>query len=270
MAWSVIIEHGPSRLHPMLRSLAILAISLSACNAGLAQSNDDEIRLRATVQAIVPLTSFSGTITPVAGDPKFALTVRIESAVPAVDSLAEGAVVAFAIHSPSLLFAGEPTKGKTYDFSLLRKIENGKGSFVGLRVVKPQSPVTFCDLVRNPEKYNGEEITVRATYRYGVEWSQLYCLDCADKGKAWLQIPVDLDDASQRSLRKLPKGAGIVNLTVQGVFSSGGSFGHENGHRFQIVANRISDVAVIQKGAKPPAVEEKHEKQRACGGSNSK
>jgi hypothetical protein len=138
----------------MFRSLAILAISLAACNAGLAQSNDDEIRLRATVQAIAPLTGFSGTITPVASDPKFALTVRIESAVPAVHNLAEGAVVTFAIHSPSLLFGGEPTKGKTYDFSLLRKIENGKVSFVVLRVVKPQSPFPDWEYVRRiPQSY---------------------------------------------------------------------------------------------------------------------
>jgi hypothetical protein len=60
-----------------------------------------------------------------------------------------------------------------------------------------------------------------------------------------LQISIDVDDASQRSLRKLPKGAGIVNLTVQ-VFSSGcGNFGYESGYRYQIVADRISDVAVI-------------------------
>ena len=77
-------------------------------------------------------------------------------------------------------------------------------SFLGLRVVNPQSPLTFCDLVRNPEKYNGEEITVRATYRYGFEWSQLYCLDCAKKGKAWLDTGF-LDDASARSLKRAPK-----------------------------------------------------------------
>ena len=136
--------------------------------------------------------------------------------------------------------------------------------------VHSQARVTFCDLLRNPQKYNGEQVRVRVTYRYGFEWSQLYCLDCADKGKAWLQIPVDLDGASRRSLRKLPKGAGIVNLTVQGVFFSGGNFGHENGYRYQIVANTISDVAVIQPGMKPAAVEEKHEKQWACGGTDPK
>ena len=120
----------------MLRSLAILAVSLSACNACLAQSTNDEIHLRATVQAVVPLTSFSGKVTPVDVDPRFALVVRIESAVPAVANFTEGAVVTLAIHSPSLLFAGEPKKGKTYDFLLGRKIENGKVSFFGLRVRK--------------------------------------------------------------------------------------------------------------------------------------
>jgi hypothetical protein len=131
---SIIIEHGPSPHRVMLRSLAILAISLSACNAGLAQSTNDEIHLRATVQAVVPLTNFSGRITPVDVDPRFALTVRIESVVPAVANFTEGAVVTLAIHSPSLLFAGESTTGKTYDFSLRRKIENGKVSFFGLRI----------------------------------------------------------------------------------------------------------------------------------------
>jgi len=120
----------------MLRFLAILAMSLSACAVGQAQSANDEIRLRATVQAVVPLTNFSGGITLVGVDPRFALTVRIESTVPAVADFTEGAVVTFAIHSPSLLFAGEPTKGKTYDFSLRRKIENGRARFFGLRVRK--------------------------------------------------------------------------------------------------------------------------------------
>jgi len=61
---SVIIKHGPSPHRAMLRSLAILAISLSACYVGPAQSNNDDLRLRATVQAAVPLTRFSGTMIP--------------------------------------------------------------------------------------------------------------------------------------------------------------------------------------------------------------
>jgi hypothetical protein len=134
----------------------------------------------------------------------------------------------------------------------------------------PQRQAKFCDLLRNPEKYNGTQVRIRATYRYGFEWSQLHCLDCVDKGNAWLQIPVGLDNASKQSLKKLPKGAGIVNLTVVGVFSGGGAYGHLNGYRFQIVASRISDVAVLQKGAQSPAVEENVAKRFGCGGAHPK
>src|SRR5262249_11740904 len=120
----------------MLRTLAILGISLVACSAGLAQSAGNEVRLRATVQAVIPLTSFSGAITPVDFDPRFALAMRIESAVPAVGNLSPGAIVTLAIHSPALLFGRNTIKGKTYDFVLHRKIEDGKVRFYGLKVQK--------------------------------------------------------------------------------------------------------------------------------------
>ncbi|HWY58350.1 MAG TPA: hypothetical protein VNZ03_28050 [Terriglobales bacterium] len=126
------MKSRPSPQRAMLRLLAILAISLSACAAGQEQHTKDEIHLRATVQAVVPLTSFSGQVTPVDVDPRFALTVHVESAIPALADFTEGSVVALAIHSPSRLFEGEPTNGKTYDFVLHRNMENGKVRFVGL------------------------------------------------------------------------------------------------------------------------------------------
>lgn len=128
----------------------------------------------------------------------------------------------------------------------------------------------FCDLLRQPEKYNGKVVKVRATYRYAFESSQLYCLDCSDKGKAWLNIPTDLDDLTEKLVEKMPKGAGIVNLTVEGVFEFGSTYGHLNGYRYQIRAQRIRDIAVIQKGMKDAALEKKAEEQWACGGTNPK
>jgi TonB family protein len=149
----------------------------------------------------------------------------------------------------------------------------GSGSFfdvVAKGGVQTQSPITICDLVRNPQKYNDQKVTVRATWRYGFEWSQLYCLDCLDMGKAWLDRSSDLDEASERALKKIPKGAGIVNLTVEGVFRSDGTFGHLNGYRYEIVPSRISNISVIQKGAKSPAEDQKAERRWACGGANPK
>ncbi len=68
----------------------------------------------------------------------------------------------------------------------------------------------------------------------------------------------------------MPSTRGFVNLTVQGVFTSGGTYGHLNGYRYQIVAYKIRDVAIIQKGMKSLAEEEKAQTRWACGGSNPK
>src|SRR5258708_16468827 len=78
----------------------------------------------------------------------------------------------------------------------------------------PEPQVTFCELVRNPELYNGKEVTVRATYKYGFEWQMLYCLDCLDKGKAWLELPIDFDYASVNALNPPPKPPCTAHLPV--------------------------------------------------------
>jgi hypothetical protein len=115
---------------------AMLPRGYSIRNVDDSQNKIDGLHMRGTVQAVVPLTDFSGDITPVDFDPKFALTVRIDSVVPAGTNFAAGSVVTFAVHSPSLLFGGVATKGKTYDFSLQHKIEDGKTKFFGFKVGK--------------------------------------------------------------------------------------------------------------------------------------
>lgn len=137
--------------------------------------------------------------------------------------------------------------------------------------VQPQSSLTFCDLLRNPEKFNGQQVTIRATWRYGFEWSELYCLDCLDRGKAWLERSFSsLDDSSMRRLKRVPKGAGIVNLTIRGTFHAGDSYGHMNGYRYEIVADSVSNLVVLSKGAKSRDKEEKIERRCACGGTEPK
>src|SRR5262249_31421985 len=81
-----------------------------------------------------PLMDFSGKAKLVGPDPRFALTVRIESAAPAVADFAAGAVVTFGIHSPVKLFGGSPAKGETYNFVLHCRNEAGEASFTHLEV----------------------------------------------------------------------------------------------------------------------------------------
>ena len=96
--------------------------------------------------------------------------------------------------------------------------------------------------LRNPEKYNGKEVTVRATWSKGPEWSALYCLGCPDKSSVWLDVRTELDDASKKALRQVPMPA-TANLTVQGVFMSGGLYGHRNQYQYQLVARKVNDAA---------------------------
>jgi hypothetical protein len=130
--------------------------------------------------------------------------------------------------------------------------------------------VTFCDLLNNPERYNGRVVTVRATYKYGYEWSYLYCLSCRDKGRVWLEFPVDLDASATKALKRAPKYAGIVNVTVEGTFIKCRGCGHLNAYPFQLTGNKASNVSVLIKGMKGPDEEEAAEKRWACGGTNPK
>ena len=141
--------------------------------------------------------------------------------------------------------------------------------FWGLGNLRAQVLLKFCDLLKNPEKYNGRKVTIRATYQYGYEWSYLYCLDCRDQ-KVWLDIPVDLDDASQKALKHLPKEAGIVNATLYGVFIGPGSYGHLNGFRYRFTAEKVENVAVVYRRMGPIEKERAAEEQWACGGKDPK
>jgi hypothetical protein len=123
----------------MLRLTALAAISILAYVAGLTQralSQTDEIRLQANVQSVVPLSGFSGQVVAVDVDPRFALTVHLESVIPVTAKFTEGSDITLAIHSPSLLFAGEPKNGATYDFCLRHKSEGGTVHFSALRIAK--------------------------------------------------------------------------------------------------------------------------------------
>jgi len=136
-----------------------------------------------------------------------------------------------------------------------------------------EEPVTFCDLMQNPEKYNDKEVTVRATYRFGYEWSYLYCLGCLDQGRAGLELPPNydgLDKASQRALKRLPKSAGIANITVRGVFEGPGTFGHQGGYRYKFAVKEVGNTVLLIKGMRTSDEEKNVEQKWACGGANPK
>ena len=132
-----------------------------------------------------------------------------------------------------------------------------------------QSRIQLCDLLRNASQYNGREVTVRATLRYGFEWSDFLCISCSDMGLVWLSLPADMDDESERAFKRMPEGAGIVNVTVTGVFKSGSTYG-PNGYHYQLTARTIRDVAVLQSGMKKIEKESLTLQRYGCGGKSPK
>jgi hypothetical protein len=126
-----------------------------------------------------------------------------------------------------------------------------------------QPTMKFCELMQDPEKYNGKTVNVRATWIYGYEWSYLHCLDC--DGRVWLDTSA-LDEQSEKTLKHMPKGAGIVNVDVEGVFQSGATFGHLNSYKYQLTAHTVANPVVISGGMKPHEKELEMERKFACGG----
>jgi hypothetical protein len=129
----------------------------------------------------------------------------------------------------------------------------------------PQPTMKFCELMRDPEKYNGKLVKVRAAWIYGYEWSYLHCLDC--EGRVWLDTSA-LDEQSEKTLKHIPKGAAIVNVDVEGVFQTGRTFGHMNGYKYQLTAHTVANPATISKGMKAHEKELEIERKFACGGAD--
>ncbi len=110
---------------------------------------------------------------------------------------------------------------------------------------------------------------MRATWSKGNEWSAFYCQGCPDKGSVWLDLRAELDDVSKKAVRDIPRFA-TANLTVQGVFMSGGLYGHRNQYKYQLVARRVSDSMIVWTGTPFTAEEKEAVKQWGCGGTNPK
>jgi hypothetical protein len=86
--------------------------------------------------------------------------------------------------------------------------------------------VAFCDLVNLRIGYPWKKVLVRAVYRVGFEWSELYSLRCPGAPMVWIDFSDDWKSQTQRSMRKeMNKGEGTYGVTFVGKLFGGG-FGH--------------------------------------------
>jgi hypothetical protein len=51
--------------------------------------------------------------------------------------------------------------------------------------------VSYCDLMASPEVYFNKEVRLRAVFRYGFEWQQVYSTRCLDAPNTWVEFASD-------------------------------------------------------------------------------
>ena len=65
--------------------------------------------------------------------------------------------------------------------------------------------VAFCDLLKNPKDYDQKTVRVTAIYRYGFEWSDIFCLECEDEKLMRLEFGDSFSSLTKRKIKKKVK-----------------------------------------------------------------
>jgi len=110
--------------------------------------------------------------------------------------------------------------------------------------------VAFCDLLKNPQSFEQKRVRIKATYRYGFEWSELYCLNCRDMGLVWLDFDDTFDSLTKRKVKKKIKWSEkgrTVNIVAVGKFYAKGKYGHMGGYPYKFVAEYFESAEIILK-----------------------
>jgi hypothetical protein len=132
------------------------------------------------------------------------------------------------------------------------------------------TPVSYCELVRHPKEYDGKNVAVRASYRYGFEWQEMFCIKCRDQGKTWLEFEAETASAVRRALGKAPRHQGTLNATFYGTFRGAkGPYG-DGGYVFRFDVKSVKAVEIVSKDGWAPERLSASEQQKLCLGDEEK
>jgi hypothetical protein len=125
-------------------------------------------------------------------------------------------------------------------------------------------PVSFGELIGRPKDFDGKRITVRATYRYGFEWQELYCMPSRRSARVWLAIPTDLPKQIQNTSKRLPKHQGTINAIFTGLFHGEPSAFGDGAYQYQLDLEKLDQVEVVSKSGAVPDALTPTERTRVC------
>lgn len=124
-------------------------------------------------------------------------------------------------------------------------------------IMEAQQPerVSFCDLIKEPGKFDDRAVSLKASYRYGFEWQELFCVSCRGAVRVWLNLGEEPSKALARELKRLPKDQGTINGTFTGVFRGKASAYGDGGYKYQLDLSALTGVDIVSKsGAIPEAL----------------
>jgi hypothetical protein len=115
--------------------------------------------------------------------------------------------------------------------------------------------VDYCDLIRQAKDYDQKQIRIKAVYRVGYEWSEIYCPDCFNqKERTWVEFDDDLESCTNSKVVKLLGDDGkTLSVTVVGVFhSSSIRYGHTGSYRFKFLVKCVENAKLLLKDGRSP------------------
>ncbi len=107
----------------------------------------------------------------------------------------------------------------------------------------------FQDVVSRPGSFDGKKVTIRATYRFGFEWQELYCLPFRPSSRVWLAISPEVSTRLRRQLARLPRSQGTVNANFTGVFHGVPSAFGDGAYQHQLDLEKGRESRLSRKAA---------------------
>ncbi len=121
-----------------------------------------------------------------------------------------------------------------------------RGDDVRSLAAKPES-ISFCEL-RNTQLGLAKDVRIRAIYRVGFEWAELYSLKCTDAPGVWVDFSDDWESRTKRAMRKeIEKGEGTYLVVFTGKLLKGNGFGHMGAYPMRLEVESVESAKRIGK-----------------------
>jgi hypothetical protein len=117
------------------------------------------------------------------------------------------------------------------------------------KVSQSLAPVSYCELFRNPSRYQaGEQLRIKATWTYGFEWSYLSDGECLSDPQAMFELADEdkLCAASKKNIKKINhEFNNRADVIVVGKLRDCGGCGHMASYHYQFVVTCFESYKTI-------------------------